>query len=49
MTNTTHLWIWAVPVVVGAPWIVASIVLWRLLPRDGFVPPSMGELARRRF
>ncbi len=49
MTNTTHLWVWAVPIILGSPWIVASIWLWRRLPRDGFVPPSMGELARKRF
>jgi hypothetical protein len=33
----------------GSPWLVASIWLWRLRPRDGAVPPSMAELARRRF
>jgi hypothetical protein len=49
MTTTSHLWVWAVPVVLGAPWLMAILLLWRQLPRDGFVPPSMGELARKRF
>jgi hypothetical protein len=33
----------------GSPWLVASLWLWRFAPRDGAVPPSMAELARRRF
>jgi hypothetical protein len=33
----------------GSPWLAASVWLWRLGPRDGAVPPSMAELARRRF
>ena len=29
-------------------WIVGSIVVWRLRPRDGFVPPSYAQLVTRR-
>jgi hypothetical protein len=49
VTDATHLWIWAIPLILGSPWLAASIYLWRRLPRDGFVPPSMGELARKRL
>jgi hypothetical protein len=35
--------------VFGSPWLVASVWLWRLRPRDGALPPSMAELARARL
>ena len=33
----------------GSPWIVGIVWMWRRLPRDGAVPPSMGEQLRSRF
>jgi hypothetical protein len=33
----------------GSPWIVASVWLWRRRPRDGEIPPSLGEQLRRRL
>jgi hypothetical protein len=46
---TQHtFWIWLLALGVCSPWIVASIVYWRLLPHDGFIPPSYGAHLRRR-
>ncbi len=47
MTIHTSLWVWGLPLLAASPWIVASIFLWRLLPRDGFVPPSYADRVRR--
>jgi hypothetical protein len=33
----------------GSPWIVASLYLWRHVPRDGAVRPSLGEQMRNRW
>jgi hypothetical protein len=33
----------------ASPWIAAVALLWPRLDRNGAVPPSMGELARRRW
>jgi hypothetical protein len=33
----------------GSPWIVASLYLWRFVPRDGAVRPSLGEQMRNRW
>jgi hypothetical protein len=33
----------------GAPWIAAIAWAWTRAPRVDGVPPSMGELARRRL
>jgi len=33
----------------GSPWIVGIVWMWRRLPRDRAVPPSMGEHLRRRI
>jgi hypothetical protein len=43
----TPLWVWALPLLFASPWIAGSIFLWRLLPRDGFVPPSYADLIRK--
>jgi hypothetical protein len=34
---------------IASPWIAGIVWLWSLRPRDGAVPPSMAELALRRF
>jgi hypothetical protein len=34
---------------VGVPWLVAIALCWRRRPRDGAVPPSLGERLRRRL
>ena len=47
ISNHTTLWAWLLPLVFGSPWIVGSIVLWRLRPRDGFLPPSYAALVNR--
>jgi hypothetical protein len=33
---------------VSLPWLAAIGWLWPKLPRDGAVPPSYGELVRKR-
>jgi hypothetical protein len=48
VANHTSLWAWVLPLVLSSPWVVGSIVFWRLRPRDGFVPPSYAQLANRR-
>ena len=42
-------WALLLPVVFGAPWIVAIAWLWSKRPRDGAVPPSLAETARKRL
>jgi hypothetical protein len=33
----------------GSPWIAAIVWVWRRRPRDGAIPPSIGERARQRL
>jgi hypothetical protein len=42
----SSLWL---SLVLGAPWIVAIAWAWTRAPRVDSVPPSMGEIARRRL
>jgi len=35
--------------IAGSPWIVGIVWALRQRPRDGAIPPSMGERARRRL
>ena len=42
----TSLWL---SLLLGAPWIVAIAWAWSRAPRVDGVPPSLGELARRRL
>jgi hypothetical protein len=35
--------------VFAAPWIVAILWNWHKRPRDGVVPPSLAETARKRL
>jgi hypothetical protein len=35
--------------VLGAPWIAATAWAWRRRVRDGAVPQSMADMARRRL
>jgi hypothetical protein len=37
------------PLVFGAPWIVGIVYYWRRIPRDGSIPPSLGERVRQRL
>jgi hypothetical protein len=37
------------PLVLATPWFVAVVWCWYRRPRDGSIPPSMAELARKRF
>jgi hypothetical protein len=39
----------AIVLIAGAPWIVGITYYWRRRPRDGEVPPSLGEYLRRRM
>ena len=49
MLAQTPMWIWGLPVLIASPWLLATLLLWRLLPRDGYVPPSYGQrLLRNR-
>jgi hypothetical protein len=43
------VWFWVVPVLFCTPWAVAIVWAWRLLPRDGWIPPSAGERALERL
>lgn len=31
------------------PWVVGIVYYWRRRPRDGAIPPSMADEARRRL
>ena len=33
----------------GSPWIVGIAIAWRHRVRDGYVPPSMADRARKRL
>jgi hypothetical protein len=35
--------------IAGAPWIVGIAWFLRRRPRDGWIPPSVGDQLRRRF
>jgi hypothetical protein len=48
ISHHATLFAWLFPVILAAPWIVASIAYWQARPRDGFVPPSHAELSLRR-
>jgi hypothetical protein len=43
------LWSLLLPILFGAPWIVAIVWFWRQRPRDDEVPLSMAERARQRL
>jgi hypothetical protein len=32
-----------------APWIVGIVYYWRRRPRDGWIPPSIADMARNRL
>jgi hypothetical protein len=49
MSATDPWWALLLSVVFGAPWIVAIAWLWSKRPRDGAVPPSLAETARKRL
>jgi hypothetical protein len=36
-------------VVIGSPWIAATLWFWRQRPRDGRIPLSMADSARLRL
>jgi len=38
-----------VVLVVGAPWVAAIAYYWPKVRRDGYVPPSLGEVVRERL
>jgi hypothetical protein len=40
---------WPLALVVLAPWIAGIVWFWRRRPRDGAIPLSMAEHARRRL
>jgi len=42
-------WIWFLPLLFAAPWIVAIAYVWKSTPRSGEEPPSLAESARRRL
>jgi hypothetical protein len=39
---------WLLPTL-SLPWLVGIVSLWRLRPRDGWIPPSAGDRARERL
>jgi hypothetical protein len=42
-------WTWALPLIGGAPWLVAIVFYWRRRSHDDEAVPSMAEQARRRL
>ena len=40
---------WLVPVALVAPWIAGITYYWRRRPRDGSLPMSMADMARKRL
>jgi hypothetical protein len=42
-------WAWLLPLGFGAPWLAAIAWLWNKRPRDGAIPPSMADAARKRL
>jgi hypothetical protein len=49
MGRTEAWWIWLLFVGIASPWVTAIIYYWRKRPRDGAIPPSMAEAARKRL
>jgi hypothetical protein len=49
VTHATPWWYWLLPLPFAAPWIVGIVYFWRHRIRDGAVPLSMADAARRRL
>jgi hypothetical protein len=49
VADSFPLWAWLLPILFGAPWIVAAVWVWRNTPRDDTATPSMAERARQRL
>ncbi len=49
MGNPNLIAAFALGLLFGAPWLAASVLVWRKLPRDGHVPPSAATLWRTRY
>jgi hypothetical protein len=43
------MWFWLLPFLHFAPWVVLTAWLWRRVPDDGWMPPSMGSELRRQI
>lgn len=43
------LWALLFPFIFGAPWIAGIVYYWRRRPRDGAMPLSLADEARRRL
>jgi len=41
--------LWLVYLGFAMPWVVPIVWFWHQRPRDGAVPPSMADLARKRL
>jgi hypothetical protein len=41
--------LWLFPILFCAPWVVAIAWVWTRLPKDGSIPLSAGERARKRL
>jgi hypothetical protein len=39
----------ALSLLFAAPWIAAIVWAWLRLPRDDYMPPSLGESVRKRL
>ncbi len=49
VTDTVAWWAWLVPLAVAGPWIVGIVYYWHRRVRDGAIPMSMADEARRRL
>ena len=50
MNGSEPWWAWVVfPLGFGVPWIVGIVWAWRRRPRDGAIPLSAADEARRRL
>jgi hypothetical protein len=49
MRATDPWWVWLLPLIFAAPWITAIVWFWRTRSRDGALPPSLADEARKRL
>ncbi len=49
VADSFPLWALLLPILFGAPWIVAIVWFLRQTPRDDETPPSMAERAQQRL
>jgi hypothetical protein len=46
---SSPVWYWLLPMLICAPWIAGIVWIWSRLPKDDWLPESVGARALRRL